>query len=197
MKEYYDRRADEYDDWYLRTGLFSEREAPGFSEELEQLVRVLGALPPARTLDVACGTGFLTRRLRGDVTGLDQSGRMLAIARDRVRAAIFVQGDGTALDFPDRSFERVFTAHFYGHLEERDRIRFLGEARRVADELVVVDAARAQSDVGEEWQSRVLNDGSHWRVYKRFFTTEGLRSELGGGEILHAGRWFVAVRSAA
>ena len=81
--------------------------------------------------------------------------------------------------------------------EGRDRSRFLREARRVADERVVVVAARAQSDVGEEWQSRVLEDGSRWRVYKRFFTTEGLRSELGGGEILHAGRWFVAARSAA
>ena len=197
MKEYYDRRAEEYDDWYLRAGLFADRDAPGFSEELERVARVLGNLPPARTLDVAFGTGFLTRHLRGDVTGLDQSARMLAIARARVGAAIFVQGDGIALDFPDRSFERVFTAHFYGHLEERDRTRFLGEAGRVADELVVVDAARAQSDVGEEWQPRVLNDGSRWRVYKRFLTAGGLLSELGGGETLHPGRWFVAARSTA
>ena len=47
-----------------------------------------------------------------------------------------------------------------------------------------------------EWQERVLNDGSRWQVYKRFFTPEGLRAELGGGEVLFAGRWFVAVRAA-
>jgi ubiquinone/menaquinone biosynthesis C-methylase UbiE len=40
---------------------------------------VLAALPPARTLDVACGTGFLTRHLRGDLTAIDQSDEMVAI----------------------------------------------------------------------------------------------------------------------
>ena len=34
----------------------------------------------ARTLDVACGTGFLTRHLRGELTALDQSEAMLARA---------------------------------------------------------------------------------------------------------------------
>jgi hypothetical protein len=46
-----------------------------------------------------------------------------------------------------------------------------------------------------EWQERVLNDGSAWQVYKRFFEADELRVELGGGETLFAGRWFVAVGS--
>ena len=41
----------------------------------------------------------------------------------------------------------------------------------------------------------MLNDGSNWEVYKRWFTGESLASELGGGEVLHEGRWFVVVRS--
>jgi hypothetical protein len=41
----------------------------------------------------------------------------------------------------------------------------------------------------------VLNDGSRWRVFKRVFTPEGLASEL-GGDVLHAGRHFVAGRAA-
>ena len=35
------------------------------------------------------------------------------------------------------------TGHFYGHLEEAERVRFLAEARRVAAELVVIDSAAA------------------------------------------------------
>jgi hypothetical protein len=31
---YYDRRAPEYDDWYLGRGGFATRERPGFDEEL-------------------------------------------------------------------------------------------------------------------------------------------------------------------
>jgi hypothetical protein len=43
----------------------------------------------------------------------------------------------------------------------------------------------------------VLNDGSRWEVYKRWFTGRGLVEELGGGTVLHDGRWFVVVRSPA
>jgi ubiquinone/menaquinone biosynthesis C-methylase UbiE len=132
LREYYDRRAREYDDWYLGRGLFKERDRPGWAEEL----------------DVACGTGFHTRHLRG---------------------ATFLKGDALALPVPNRSFDRVFTAHFYGHLDEAERERFLAEERRVARELVVVDSSRESSE---------------------------LAAELGGGETLFESRWFVAVRSA-
>ena len=132
MKAYYEHRAPEYDDWYLGRGRFSDRDRPGWNEEVDELGRALGALPPARTLDVACGTGFLTRHLRGEVLGLDQSESMLEEARRQAPNATFATGDALELPFPDGSFERAFTAHFYGHLDEADRVRFLGEARRVA-----------------------------------------------------------------
>jgi hypothetical protein len=41
----------------------------------------------------------------------------------------------------------------------------------------------------------VLNDGSRHSVYKRFFAPDELLAELGGGTVLHAGGWFVAVAS--
>jgi ubiquinone/menaquinone biosynthesis C-methylase UbiE len=196
MREYYDRRAREYDDWYLGTGRFAGRERPGWDDEVVRLLEVVAALPPGRTLDVACGTGFLTRRLHGDVVALDQSEAMLEETRRSAPGATLLRGDALALPVPDRSFDRVFTAHFYGHLDAPSRERFLAEARRVALELVVVDSSRASSGEDEAHQERVLDDGSRWQVYKRWFTAEGLASELGGGETLFAGRWFVAVRAA-
>ena len=195
MKAYYDRRAPEYDEWYRGVGRFAERDRPGWEENLDGLRTTLERLPPARMLDVACGTGFLTRHLPGEIVGLDQSESMLEEARQQAPNATYVQGDALSLPFEDGSFDRVFTAHFYGHLEERDRERFLREARRVAPELVVVDASLHAGDVREEWQERVLNDGSRWEVYKRYFEPHALAAELGGGETLFDGRWFVAVRS--
>jgi len=196
VKEYYDRRAQEYDDWYRGAGTWSARDRESWERELAELVATIAGLPPGRTLDVACGTGFLTRHLQGDVVGLDQSERMLDEARRGAPPATFVRGDALALPFPNDSFHRVFTGHFYGHLEAGERARFLTEARRVARELVVVDASRAHTAVDEEWQERMLNDGTRWSVFKRYFTPEGLAAELGGGERLHAGEWFVVVRSA-
>ena len=195
MKAYYDRRAPEYDEWYRGAGRFAERERPGWEQEVEALGAALAALPPARTLDVACGTGVLTRHLRGDIVGLDQSESMLEEARRQAPKATYVQGDALTLPFEDGSFGRVFTAHFYGHLEGGDRERFLAEARRLAPELVVVDSALREDVEPEERQERVLNDGSRWEVYKRYFEPEALARELGGGETVFAGRWFVAVRS--
>jgi len=195
VREYYDARAREYDDWYLGTGLFADRDRAGWREELEQLQKTVAALPPTRTLDVACGTGFLTRHLRGDVVGLDQSPRMLEEAARQAPKATFIQGDALSLPVANDSFGRVFTGHFYGHLEEVDRARFLAEARRVAQELVVVDSSRAATGLDEEMSERILNDGSRWEVYKRWFTGAGLVQELGSGEVLLDGRFFVVVRT--
>jgi ubiquinone/menaquinone biosynthesis C-methylase UbiE len=194
VKAYYERRAPEYDDWWLGTGVFTNHRRPGWLEETKALTRTLGALPPARTLDVACGTGFLTQHLRGEITGLDQSPSMLELARAKVPEGRFVQGDALELPFSDDSFERLLTSFFYGHLEEDERDAFRREARRVADELVVVDSALHDEVDPVEWQERVLNDGSRWQVYKRYFEPDSLAYELGCGRTLFAGRWFVAVQ---
>jgi ubiquinone/menaquinone biosynthesis C-methylase UbiE len=195
MKEYYEARALEYDDWYLGTNTFADRIRPGWNDELDDLRRAIESLPPVRTLDVACGTGFLTQHLRGDIVGLDQSPTMLDVARERVPAAEFRLGDALDLPFDHDSFDRVLTGHFYGHLEEPDRTRFLAEARRVAPELVVVDSARTEETPANAMDQRVLSDGSTWEVYKRWFTAEELADELGSLDVLHAGRYFIAVRA--
>jgi ubiquinone/menaquinone biosynthesis C-methylase UbiE len=194
MRDYYEQRAPEYDDWWHGTGLFEARERPGWHEDVTALQRALAALAPARTLDVACGTGFLTRHLPGELTGLDQSATMLEVAASRMPAATFVQGDALAPPFEDGAFERVHAGHFYGHLVEAQRGAFLEVARRLAGELVITDSALRPGGEAEAWQERTLNDGSRHRVYKRWFTAAGLAEELGGGEVVHDGPWFVAVK---
>jgi ubiquinone/menaquinone biosynthesis C-methylase UbiE len=194
MEPYYERRSAEYDDWYLGAGLFGGRDRPGWEEELAAVEDVIAALPPSRTLDVACGTGFITRHLRGDVVATDSSPGMLASSRARHDHPL-VRADAFALPFRDDSFDRVFTGHFYGHLDPEQRARFLGESRRVASALVVFDASLRADVRPEQTEVRTLNDGSSHRVFKRFFTASQLSSELGRGRALFEGRWFVIVES--
>lgn len=191
---YYEQRAREYDDWYTGQGVFAQRSRPGWSEEVRELIELVGSLPPARTLDLACGTGFLTRHLRGFVVGIDQSPTMVQIAQSRLPQGLALVADGLHLPVADGSFERLFTAHFYGHLPGEERAALLSEAGRVADEMVVVDTARRPDTPPERWEERVLNDGSRHRVYKRYMEGEELAREL-DGELLYAGRWFVAARA--
>lgn len=193
---YYERRASEYDEWYEGKGRFAARDRPGWRDEVEQLVALLAGLPPARTLDVACGTGFLTRHLRGLVVGLDQSPAMVALAQERLPHGVAMVGDALDLPFADHAFDRVVTGHFYGHLPPDEREVFLAEAERVAPELLVADSARRPGVEAEQWQERVLNDGSRHRVYKRYLGAAQLAEEI-DGEVLLDGAWFVAARRGA
>jgi ubiquinone/menaquinone biosynthesis C-methylase UbiE len=189
---YYERRAPEYDDWHLGTGLFAARVRPGWHAETEALRAVLRSLSIGPALDVACGTGFLTQHLPGRVIGLDQSLAMLQIARERLAGGCVIQGDALRLPFRSHAFACLVAGHFYGHLDSDARGRFLAEARRVAGQILIIDAALREDVALEEVQPRVLQDGSRHTVYKRYFTPAQLVSELGQGRVLHAGRWFVA-----
>ena len=192
---YYDRRAPDYDDWYTGMGRYAASDRPGWDDEVEQLVGLVRALSPARTIDIACGTGFLTRYLSGTVVGLDQSDAMIRMTRSRLWSGPVLVGDALAVPVGDRTFDRVFTGHFYGHLPPGERRTFLAEVRRVAGELVVADSARRDGGPADDWQERELPDGSrHW-IFKRYLGGDQLASEI-GGQVLMAGRWFVAARVA-
>jgi ubiquinone/menaquinone biosynthesis C-methylase UbiE len=95
-------------------------------------------------LDVGCGSGDIARALRAearrrgrrlDVVGLDHSQTVLAIARARSQGDAslrFVHGDGTALPFPDRSFDIVTCNLALHHFEPDEAVAVLREMRRVA-----------------------------------------------------------------
>lgn len=191
---YYDQRAEEYDDWYLGRGHFASRDRPGWHAEVKHVLELIQALPAARTLDVACGNGFLTRHLRGLAVGLDQSPTMVALAQSRLPHGIALVGDALELPFADGAFDRVLTGHFYGHLPPDERRAFLAEARRVAGKLIVIDSALRPGVQPEQWQERVLNDGSRHRVFKRYLGGPDLANEL-AGEVLLNGTWFVAAEA--
>jgi ubiquinone/menaquinone biosynthesis C-methylase UbiE len=191
---YYDRGAAEYDEWYLGTGKWALRDRPGWDSEVESLIGLVQGLPAVRTLDVACGSGFLTRHLSGLVVGLDQSRKMVALAQSRLPDGVAMVGDALDLPFADNSFDRILTGHFYGHLPPDERESFLPEARRTAGELVVIDAALHDNLDAEQWEERVLNDGSRHQVFKRYLRGQQLAEEI-GGQVVHDGVWFVVART--
>jgi ubiquinone/menaquinone biosynthesis C-methylase UbiE len=191
---YYDARAREYDDWNTGSGLFAARDRPGWAEEVGQVIELVAQLPAARTLDVACGTGFLTRQLAGFVVGIDQSPSMISIAQTRLPLGLAMIGDALQLPFADASFDRILTGHFYGHLPPPERAAFMAEARRVARELIVIDSAPRPDRPAEHYDERMLNDGSRHRVFKRYLSAQELAGEIGGVPILD-GRWFAAART--
>lgn len=125
--------------------------------------------------------------------GADQSPAMVARAQSRLAQGVAVVADTRSLPFADHAFKPILAEHFYGRLTADERQAFLSEARRVADELIVIDSALRTGIEPEQWQERILNDGSCHRVYRRYPTGLQAVDEL-GGQVLFDGTWFVAAR---
>jgi SAM-dependent methyltransferase len=109
-----------------------------FEPYAADLVSRLPRLTRGRVLEVACGTGIVTRRLRAalpaDVTvvATDLNEPMLAYARAarRLEAGVeWRQADAQALPFPDARFDAVVCQ--FGLMFVPDKVAALREARRV------------------------------------------------------------------
>ncbi len=188
VKEYYARRAAEYEatSW----DAFDPRER-------EAVERFVARLSPCKVIDIGCGTGYLTRFLRGRVMGLDQSAEMLELARARLPSAEFVRADVPPLPFPDHAFDLPFSSNVYSHIDSAAaRAHFVAEALRVARTLVVLEQTWRPGRARESWEPRRLLDGSEHRVFKRYFTGDELARELDGVLVLALAE-FLAVRTPA
>lgn len=124
--------------------------------------------PGGKGLDVGCGTGVLADRLaqRGlEMTGVDPSAGMLRILREKRPRVEALEAPGTALPFPDDSFDLVMCVAVMHHVADPEAVRLtLAEMVRVAlphGRVVVWDhnprnpywkslMARVPQDTGEE-----------------------------------------------
>jgi SAM-dependent methyltransferase len=91
--------------------------------------------PGDRVLDVACGTGALTRAVAsragadGTVAGVDSGAGMLEVARQLAPTLDFRQAAAETLPFPDGSFDAVVSQ--FGLMFFSDQPRAIREALRV------------------------------------------------------------------
>jgi len=107
-----------------------------FDAYAKDLVERLPAKPPGDVLELACGTGIVTRRLRERLdpgvrlVATDISDAMLAYARGKVSGKIEWQiADAAALPFGDAFFGAVVCA--FGVMFVPDKKAVFREARRV------------------------------------------------------------------
>lgn len=103
------------------------------------LIEAARLLPGERALDLACGTGVVTRLAAekvgstGHVTGLDLNAAMLAVARSLPppsgASITWVQGSAVAMNLPDASFDAVLCQQGFQFFP--DQPAALREMRRV------------------------------------------------------------------
>lgn len=118
--------AAAYEAWYeTPLGAFA------IAEE-ERALRSL--LPPGESLlEVGAGTGYWLKRLPYPKrVGLEPSSAMLQVGRARVPEVEWIQGQGEALPFPEKSFDVLLLFTVLEFVEDVERV--LAEARRVLKE---------------------------------------------------------------
>lgn len=124
-REHWERQASNWAAW-ARTPEFDAywQYSPAFFE--------LVPAPRARTLEVGCGEGRVSRDLvkRGHrMVGVDSTAGLLALARDADSGSSYLRSDAAALPFGDGSFDLVV---FYNSLMDVDDMEgSLREAARV------------------------------------------------------------------
>jgi ubiquinone/menaquinone biosynthesis C-methylase UbiE len=137
MIAYYEARAPEYDDWYLRRGRYERGPVhdAAWNAELDIAGRWLDALPIAgEIIELAAGTGWWSPLLasKGELSLYDGAPGPLDIARERLvahrlRAHLHVRD---AWAEPDRTVDAVFTGFWLSHVPHERLDEFLGIVRR-------------------------------------------------------------------
>jgi SAM-dependent methyltransferase len=118
---------------------------------------LLDELPAgAEVLDLGCGSGLPTARAlarRFAVTGVDISGRRIALARRNVPRARFIHADVTRLDLPPASFDGIVAFYSIFHVpreEQPDLLRNVASWLRPDGFLVAAMGARPiKADVAD------------------------------------------------
>jgi demethylmenaquinone methyltransferase/2-methoxy-6-polyprenyl-1,4-benzoquinol methylase len=213
MVDYYEARAPEYDDWYLRRGRYARGAIhdAAWNAELDAAGRWLDGLPwTGDIVELAAGTGWWSPLLasRGELSLYDASPAALDRARERLvahglRAHLHVRD---AWAEPDRQVDGVFMGFWLSHVPRERLVDFLALGRRwlrpggrIAFIDSLADPASGAADhpePGDDRAIRRLADGREFTIVKVFYAPDELAAALEAAgfaeaEISTTGRFFV------
>ena len=153
------------------------------------VMRELRRSVPGRVLDIGCGTGFLTSRMRDDlspqpIVGCDFSRGMLRRAAKKSPDIPWVRGDAQRLPFRDASFGTVVSTEAFHWFPDQDAA--LSEFFRVLEPkgrllVALINPPAAWLSRAARLGSRLLGEPANWPTRARLRSrTEaaGLRVDM-------------------
>lgn len=193
MKNYYDNRAAEYDEWFYRKGRYdygTEVNDRWNADAAEVTAALEGFGMGGDVLELAAGTGIWTKRLAAvarSVTAIDASPQMIEINRNKVAApnVNYVLSDLFEWN-PQTPYDGVFLGFWISHVPTERLDGFLSNvaaALKPGGKIFFVDSRPDQSmsarnhvlpEPGSQTMKRLLNDGSSFDIVKNFFKPDEL-----------------------
>ena len=195
MLAYYEARAPEYDDWYLRRGRYERGPVhdAAWNAELDAAGRWLDDLPiRGEIVELAAGTGWWSPLLasKGELSLYDAAQAPLDRARERLvahrlRAHLHVRD---AWAEPDRAVDAVFTGFWLSHVPRARLDEFLAIVRRwlkpggtfaFIDSLLDPQSSAADHPApADDASVRRLDDGREFTIVKVYYAPDELESAL-------------------
>lgn len=120
------------DIWGARAKDWADLNEPAWAPLFRAVLNRASIRPGIRLLDIGCGSGgalVIARDLGADVSGLDASENLAAIARDRLPGASIKIGEMEELPFDDEMFDVITGINSFQFAG--DIVQALREARRV------------------------------------------------------------------
>jgi demethylmenaquinone methyltransferase/2-methoxy-6-polyprenyl-1,4-benzoquinol methylase len=195
MLAYYEARAPEYDDWYLRRGRYARGPIhdAAWHAELDAAGRWLDALPMhGEIVELAAGTGWWSPLLasKGELSMYDGAGAPLDRARERLvahglRAHLHVRD---AWAEPDRRVDAVFAGFWLSHVPRERLDSFLQLIRRwlkPGGMFAFIDSmpdpqssAADHPEPANDVSLRRLDDGREFTIVKVYYDQMALETAL-------------------
>jgi ubiquinone/menaquinone biosynthesis C-methylase UbiE len=151
-----------------RVAARQDSRASRLAKEVREFVRPSG---DERALDVGTGAGALALALAPlvrEVVGLDPVPELLELARARALPNTeFVEGDGTALNYPDGAFDLAGTHRTLHHVGRPDRVvAELARVTRPGGNVLLVDqlAPADPAEAAALHEFETVRDPSHARL---------------------------------
>ncbi|MGH9435449.1 MAG: class I SAM-dependent methyltransferase, partial [Terriglobia bacterium] len=197
QRSYYQARASEYDEWWLRRGRYdrgAELNEQWFSETAAVANAVDEFRPAGRILELACGTGFWSERLlpyASELVLLDGSSEMLGLASGRLQSPKVrcIDEDIFSWHSTER-FDTIFFGFWLSHVPP-DRFeefwKLVRQSLAAEGRVFFVDSLYEESSTAADQRlpgsetttlKRRLNDGREFRIYKVFYEQGRLRDRL-------------------
>lgn len=142
-------------------------------EDIDLLHELICLLPKdARVLDAGCGAGVPITRILAEharVTGVDISAAQIALARELVPTAHFIQADLTEIDVAEGAFDAICSYYAIIHIPRDEHGLLLGRFHRMLAPGGYLLASMGASDNPDDREDNWLGAGAamYWSHYGR------------------------------